>query len=835
MTLNTTRKIFLSFLWALVYLVAQPLQAQVNRSPKIDYATPVEYEIGGVNVVGAQFLDKNSLISIAGFRVGEKIKIPGDDISLAVRKLWKQGILGDVRISVTEIQDDKVFLQIELKERPRFSRIVFEGVPKGQKTTLEEKIKLIRGRVVTDALIKNTTNTLKNHYAEKGFKNASVRIVQQRDTLLNNSVQLRIIVDKGKKVKIEDIEFEGVTAFEEKKLLKKMKKTKERKPFRIFTPSKFIYKEYEADKKKLIDFYNESGYRNAVIVSDSVLDHDDRSVKIKIKIEEDRKFYYRNIEWTGNYKYDDETLSKVLGIQRGDVYNPKELNERLNFSPNSTDVTSLYMDDGYLFFSVKPVEVLVEEDSIDIEMRMFEGEQATISKVMVNGNTQTNDHVVYRELRTIPGQKFSRSDLIRTQRELATLGYFDPEQIGIQPIPDYANGTVDIEYSVSERPNDQIELSGGWGGMFGFVGTLGLVFNNFSARNIPNLRYWKPLPKGDGQKLNLRLQANGRRFQTYTISFTEPWLGGKRPNSFTVNLNHSVQRNIDFQGRQFGSMQVSGATVSLGRRLKWPDDWFTMSNAVNFLVYNLNNFQGFGLQGFSDGQYYNFTFNTTIARNSIDNPTFPRTGSNMALSVNLTPPYSRLGGAQFSDLSPENRFRWVEYHKWMFDNSWFIPAVGKFVINARAHMGFIGAYNREKGIGPFERFQLGGDGMAFNNILLGTEIIGLRGYQNNTIVPPGEVGGVVYNKYVLELRYPVSLNPSATIFLLTFAEGGNNWGNFDEFNPFNLKRSAGVGARIFMPAFGLLGIDYGYGFDPVTGRPGAGGGQFHFMLGQQFR
>ncbi|MBX2840386.1 MAG: outer membrane protein assembly factor BamA [Flammeovirgaceae bacterium] len=814
--------------------------AQFGNNINIDYSTPIEYEIGGINVVGAQFLDRNSLISIAGFQVGQKIKIPGDDISTAIKKLWKQGILGDVKISVTEITGTKVFLQIELKERPRFSRIFLDGIPKGQHQTIEDKIKLIRGRVVTDALLKNTSNTIKAHYAEKGYRNTEVKIVQEKDTILSNSVVLRINIDKKSKVRISEIEFVGISALEEKKLEKKMKKTKERGGiFSAFKPTKFIEEEYENDKNALIAFYNENGYRNANIVSDSVFPSSDNTVKIKITIDEGEKFYYRDINWTGNYLYDDEHLSRVLGINRGDVYNQSELSERLNFSPNSTDVTSLYMDDGYLFFSVEPVEVLVEGDSIDIEMRMFEGEQATINKVIVNGNTQTNDHVIFRELRTLPGQKFSRSDLIRTQRELATLGYFDPETIQINPKPNYADGTVDIEYGVTERPNDQVELSGGWGGQFGFVGTLGLVFNNFSARRITNFKYWRPLPKGDGQRLNLRLQANGRQFQTYTLSFTEPWLGGRKANSFTINFNRSVQRLIDYySNQQYGSLKVNGATVSLGKRLTWPDDWFTMSNSLSFLLYELDNFNSLGFGSYNTGDSYNLTFNTTLARNSVDSPTFPRRGANISLSLALTPPYSKFSANTFNEgTSDSDRFKWVEYHKWMFDSSWFLSLVGKFVLNARFNFGLLAPYNSDKGLGPFERFILGGDGLAQNGFLLGTDIIGLRGYENNSILPTESngTGGVVYSKYVFELRYPVSLNPSATIYLLSFVEGGNNWGDYTSFNPFDMYRSAGFGARVFMPAFGLLGVDWGYGFDPIPGRPGQNGAQFHFTIGQQFR
>ncbi len=803
---------------------------------KMDYAAPKEYTIGGISVTGAEFNDKNSLISISGLAVGEKIRVPGDEISGAIRKLWKLGIIGDVKISITEIVGEEVFLEIALAERPRLSRYVFEGIPQSHHTTLNDKIKLLRGRIVTDAMMQNAVNTIKKHYAEKGFLNTEVNVLQQRDTVLANGISLRIAIDRKSKVKINDIVFEGVSALEEKKLLRKMKKTKERRPFRILTPSKFITEEFDNDKENLIDYYNKNGYRNAMVVYDSVWVHDESSVNVLVRMEEGNQFHYRNIYWTGNYKYTDEQLAGQLGIERGDVYNPEELSKRLNFNPSGTDITALYMDDGYLRFNIEPVEVLVDEDSIDIEMRIFEGEQATINKIIVNGNTKTSDHVVFREMFTVPGQKFSRSDLIRTQQQLANMGYFDPEQIGIAPQPN-ADGTVDILYTLVERPSDQIELSGGWGGIFGFVGTVGVVFNNFSARNMFNAKAWKPLPAGDGQRLALRMQANGRRFQTYTFTFTEPWLGGKKPNSFSVNLNHSVQRLMTFTGQVTGSLQVNGATLSLGRRLTVPDDFFILSQSLGFLNYKLDNFQSFGFGGFTDGDSYSFTFNNTLSRTSIDNPTYPRTGAQISLSASFTPPYSLFSGQNFAESPAADRFRWVEYHKWMFDNSWFMPVVGKLVFNARAHMGFIGLYNRQKGLGPFERFILGGDGLMQNNFLLGTDIVGLRGYQNNSILPPESdgTGGVIFNKYVVELRYPVSLNPSATIFLLSFLEGGNNWGSFDEYNPFNLKRSAGVGARIFMPAFGMLGIDWAYGFDNVPGRPDANGPQFHFTIGQQIR
>jgi outer membrane protein insertion porin family len=493
------------------------------------------------------------------------------------------------------------------------------------------------------------------------------------------------------------------------------------------------------------------------------------------------------------------------------------------------------MDDGYLFFSINPVEVAVENDSVDVEMRIYEGEQATISKVILTGNTRTSDHVVLREIRTLPGQKFSRSDLIRTQRELATLGYFDPEQIGIQPKPNVSNGTVDIHYKVVEKPSDQVELSGGWGGIFGFVGTLGLVFNNFSVRKVPNIKSWSPLPQGDGQKLAIRFQANGRRFQTYSFTFTEPWLGGKKPNNFSFNVQHSVQRLIQgFTNISTGSLQVTGVTLTLGRRLTFPDDFFTLSNSLSYLRYQLQNYPGL-FRTVRSGEFNNFVFNTTIARNSIDNPIFPRSGSNMVLSIGLTPPYSVINNRDYSLLSDDKRFRWIEYHKWMFDNWWYLNLWKNLVVCARAHVGYIGSYRATTGISPFERFILGGDGMMFNNFLLGTDIVGLRGYTNQSIRPERVEGGVVFNKFVLEMRYPLTLSQAASIYALVFAEGGNNWGSARDVNPFDLKKSVGAGVRIFMPAIGMLGIDYGWGFDPIPGNPQANYGQFHFTIGQMLR
>ncbi|TAH21657.1 MAG: outer membrane protein assembly factor BamA [Cytophagales bacterium] len=821
-----------------------------NRKIEVDYAKPQDYIIGGITVVGSEFLDRNALLNMCGLKEGDKIKIPSEETSNVVRKLWKSGIIGDAKLDITKVEGDKVFLEISVKERPRLSRTVFEGVRKGQQETLNDKIKLVKGKIINESMMKVAENKIRNHYAEKGFKNAKVLIVPQKDTLLAraNQAYLKINIDKGSKVKISKIEMEGVSAFPEKTIKRKLKKTKEKRFGRIFSPSKFTQKEFDKDKDNVLSFYNKNGYRNASIDFDSVFDVNEELVGIKIKIDEGKKFYYRNIKWVGNTVYSDTILGQVLGISKGDVYDPEDMSKRLNYSPTSSDVTSLYMDDGYLFFNVEPVEVQVDEDSIDIEMRIFEGEQANINKINLRGNTRTSDHVIHRELRTVPGAKFSRSDIIRTQREIAALNYFDPEKIAINPAPNMSEGTVDINYGVEERPSDQIELSGGWGGYFGFVGTVGLVLNNFSMKKFLKFKDWRGIPQGDGQKLALRVQANGRRFQNYSITFTEPWLGGNKPNGFTVAVNHSVSRTITATNQVLGSLQITGINTSLMRRLTFPDDWFVMSNSLGYQHYNLNNFIQGGIGSLGDGKYNSITFNTTISRNSIDNVQFPRSGSTVSLSMNFTPPYSLLTGQDL--FSRTSGAKWVEYYKWMFDNTWYQQIVGKLVIAARAHMGLMGAYNKSVPISPFERFVLGGSGMTFNNFLLGTEIISLRGYQDQSVIPlqsdgngaliykstnSGGQGGIIYNKFVLEMRYPLSLAQSATIFVLGFAEGGNNWARFADFNPFDLKRSAGVGARIFMPAFGMLGIDWAYGFDQVPGATGVNGGQFHFTIGQPVR
>ncbi|EAY27825.1 outer membrane protein assembly factor BamA [Microscilla marina] len=816
-------------LCSLVISITQT-QAQVVD---IDYRTPKQYIIGGVTVTGAKYLSPNVLISISGLKTGDKILIPGPKVSSAIKRLWKQGILGDVKLSIAKVEGDKVFFNIQVKERPRLTRVQYENFTRGQRDKVGENIKL--GRILTSSKKKNIKQRTKEYFIGKGFLDAEVFLEEIPDKLVANGVILKIKVVKKSKVKVRRINFTGNKVFSDKKLRRKLKATKQKKWYRIFKRSKYVQSNFEEDKAKLIAYYNRQGFRDARIIEDKVSRGKDGLVYIDIKIEEGRRYYFRSITWQGNYLYSDEQLGKVLGINKGDVYNLEDLNKRLNFSQTSLDITSLYMDDGYLFFRVTPVEVSIEGDSIDVAMQIYEGPQATINKVILKGNTKTSDHVVIREVRTTPGQKFSRRNIIRTQREIIGLQYFNPENLDIKPVPHPENGNVDIEYTVEEKPSDQIELSGGWGGGFGFIGTLGLVFNNFSVRKMGRLSNWRPLPSGDGQRLALRMQANGTRFQTYSLTFTEPWLGGRKPNSFTVSLSHSIQRNIQFD-QVLGSLQVSSVTLSLGRRLKWPDNYFTVINSLGYQVYNNDNFSAFTSAGISQS----FTFNTVISRNSIDNPTYSRNGSSLSLSINLTPPYSLFNNKDYTTLSDQEKFALIEYHKWMFDASFFTPIVGDLVFHTRAHFGFLGLYNADVGYGPFERFILGGDGLSGQNFLLGNDIIGLRGYNNNSIQPVRltdgrQEAGIAFNKFVMELRYPISLNPSATIFILGFLEGGNNWGSYANFNPFDIYRSAGIGARIFMPAFGMLGLDWGYGFDEVRGAPGANKGQFHFTIGQILR
>ena len=862
-----------------------------QESNSLNYANPAQYTIAGIEVTGLNVLDKNAMVSLTGLKVGDKIKIPGDAITNAIRNLWKHGLVGDVTIKVDRVEGENIFLSLVLSERPRLTAYYFTGISKAQETGLKDDLKLILGRIVNDAMVRNTELAVKKYFVKKGFLNTDVKITQEGDTLQRDGIRLKIAVAPNSKVKINRISFEGNDHIDDAKLKKKMKDTheyprfslhrallsailhiklkeflttsdsvtkKELKEFlhdniklNVFSSSKFIQADYEEDKKNVIDFYNSKGYRDAEIVVDTVYAHNDKTINIDFVISEGPKYYFRNVIWKGNYVYNDKQLNAVLGINKGDVYNKELIDKKLSFNPKGLDISGLYMDDGYLFFRINPVEVAVAGDSIDVEMRIFEGEQATINEVTITGNTRTSDHVIRRELSTVPGQKFRRSDIIRTQQKLGQLGYFAADKIGQNLVPNPANGTVDVEWQVEEQSNDQVELSGGWGGFYGFVGTLGLTFNNFSLRNIPKLKNWSPLPVGDGQRLSLRAQANGRSFQSYSVSFTEPWLGGRRPQSLSVSYVHSVSRFLGQGSTSFtdlrSGIQLHNFSVGLGRLLEWPDNYFTLTNSLSFAQFTLDGID-YGL-GCRNCTSYQLTLNTTLSRNSIDNPMYPASGSAISLSIVTTPPYSSFNNLDYANVAEETKNKWQEYYKTMFDAKYYVPLDNKkkLVLEAKAHFGFLSSYSRRAGIGPFERFIVGGDGLAggFNSFVLGKEIIGLRGYENNVITPPtyqsgnstSQKGGVVYDKFGIELRYPVTTGNAATIYGFGFVEAGNNWDNYEDFNPFKMYRSAGFGARIFMPAFGLIGLNWAYGFDrvPLGSNNDVSGSQFHFTIGQQIR
>lgn len=808
-------------------------QTQVGGdSLSIDYANPKQYEIGGVVISGTKFLDEAVLINISGLVVGDTIDVPGDKTSRAIENLWKQGLFSDIKILASHSQGNRIFFEIRLMERPRLSTFNFKGVSKSEADKIREKINL-GDKVITENLLETTKNTITDFYVEKGYLNTVVTIENVKDTLFSNREKLTIIVDKKSKVKVHEITFEGNTFFSAGTLKRAMKETKEKKWYKIFTSSKFIDDKYQEDKVKIVSKYIDKGYRDARIISDSVSKFSEDRVNIHIKIHEGSQYYFRNITWLGNTKHTSLELNSILGIKKGDVYDQLVLDQRLFMNQNGRDVSSLYMDDGYLFFSITPVEINVEADSIDIEMRIYEGKQARINKVSVSGNVKTNDRVIMREIRTKPGQLFSRALIIRTQRELAQLGYFDQEKLGVNPIPNPIDGTVDIEYTVEEKPADQLELSGGYGANQ-LVGTLGVSFNNFSARNFFKKGAWRPLPSGDGQKLSLRAQTNGKYYQSYNASFTEPWLGGKKANSFSVSIFHSIQTSgTSAEGFARQAIKISGISVGLGKRLKKPDDYFTIYHEVSYQYYTLQNYGGTFL--FSNGTSHNLSFQETISRNSIDAPIYPRTGSQISLTLQLTPPYSYFNDINYRTATDKEKYKFIEYHKWKFSSSWFTKLAGNLVLNTKIQYGFLGLYNRELGPSPFERFYLGGDGLSGFS-LDGREIIALRGYENNSVTPINsngvQVGGTIFDKYTFELRYPVSLNPSATIYFLTFIEAGNSWLSFKEFNPFSMKRAVGGGIRIFLPVFGILGLDYGYGLDDLPGYPNEG--HFHFSIGQQF-
>jgi outer membrane protein insertion porin family len=808
---------------------AQLLQ---DTLPITTYGAPKDYEIGGVKVTGMQFTDQNAIIGVSGLQVGKKIKFPGPDVQRAMKSLWKLRLFENVQIIKEKTIGDAIFFEIQIKERASLTTYSYNGAKKSQHDDLNPIVNrfIPKGTIVTESNKANVVNGIEKYYREKGYLDANVKIVEEKDPKRANGVKLLVNILRAKKVKIQDIVFEGNQHATSRKLRKKMDKTHRKR--KIFSSSKLVRDDYEDDKKAILKYYANIGYRDAKIASDSIWREKDGDLQIKMKIDEGNRYYFRNIAWKGNTIYTTDQLTQVLGIQKGDVYNQELLEQRLRFSQDGRDISSLYMDDGYLFFNVEPTEVAISGDSIDLEMRMYEGAQATIDKVTIKGNDRTHEHVIRRELRTLPGAKFSRSQIIRSQREIIGLGYFNQEALGINTPVNPQRGTVDIEYKVEEKPSDQLELSAGWGG-YGVVGTLGVSFNNFSVRNIFKKESWSPLPQGDGQRVSIRAQSNGKYFQSYSASFTEPWLGGKRPTSLTVSGAYT--KYSDFSTTN--SAGIWQGTVALGKRLKWPDDNFVSSTALEFQRFDINNYPIL-FPGINQGHFNNFSISQTVSRNSIADPLFPKSGSRLTLILQASPPYSLWNGKRYQDEPLESKFKWVEFYKWRFNAEWYTPVAGKLVLKTAAKLGSLGYYNKYVGYSPFGRYRVGGDGLANRQVgLTGQEILALRGYEEADI-PASQAsgGGTTFAKYTAELRYPISLNPSSTIYALAFVEGGNAWSKIQDFRPFDVRRSAGAGVRVFLPMFGTLGFDYGFGFDKPAidakvGKKLTDYGRFSIILG----
>ena len=833
----------------------------------VDYASPRKYVVGGVKVEGNTYLGDDQIIQFSGLRKDMEVTVPGDQVSEIVSRLWMRRYFEDVSVSIDSLSAsrDTAWFAIRIKERPRVSAWTYSGVKSGEKKELQERLNLRRGGEFSEYVAKTSSDIISRYYKEKGFLNVQVTPEVKKDTMIKNAIRVNFAVDKGKKVKIKTINFLGrPDDISEFKLARSMKKTKSAKWYNLFSSKKFNEKEYPNDKKNLISTFNESGYRDARLVRDSIYPVAENRLGIDLQTEPGKKYYFRNVTWTGNSIYASETLNEVLQIKKGDIYDMVTMQKRLNGGgkQNEMDVSKLYRDNGYLFFHVQPVEVNIQGDSVDVEMRIVEGKQATLNNIIINGNDLTNERVVRRQLFTRPGYLFSQSDFERSIREIASLGQFDPESImgegGYSILPDQNNNTVDIIYNVTEKPSSQLELSGGWGGNT-FVATAGVSFNNFSTRRMFEKGAWRPVPLGDAQNLAFRFQTSGTYYTALTASFSEPWLFGKKPTSLSLSAYYTRQTNsylawnILSHDRQ---MEVIGVSAGLGNRLKWTDNYFVLYNQLSWQTYRLTNWYA-NYFIFDDGVANNFSYTISLNRNSTDQQIFPRSGEDISFSISLTPPYSlfrkytyegsgderkRVPVSNWKDVNydtwtAQERYRWVEYHKWSFKANFYQKLIGDLVLRTRVQFGYLGYYNRRWGYSPFEGFWVGGDGMTGYNTY-GTEVISLRGYQNYSLTPQTvsqyatgtAYNGNVYDKFTVELRYPIIMQPQSTIFALVFLEGGNCWADIRDFNPFQIKRSAGVGVRVFLPVVGLLGVDWGYGFDdPVNG-----GSQFHFMIGQEF-
>ena len=801
-------------------------------------------KLAGITVMGAEYTDAQAILLFCGLKVGQEIMIPGDEIAEALRKLWKNQLFSSIDIRLAEARGDDAFLVIVVKELPKLGVFKFDGIKKGDADNIREKMKIRSGNIVNENLKATATNIIKDFYVEKGYFNAKVNIVEKPYPNLPNAVELTFDIERGNRIKIEEIEWVGADKMSISALNRTMKNTKKAAFYHVFKSSKFLEEEYEEDKAAIVARYNKEGFRNMRIVKDSIYAVGPERLKIRITLDEGNKFYFRNISFIGNTKYRNNTLDSILNIKKGDVYNMEVLQTRLNMNQSGRDVASLYTDDGYLNFYAYPVESLVPPDSIDIEVRMGEGKQYRIGVVSVSGNTKTNDHVIYREIRTRPGDLFNRSDLIRSQRELANLNYFSQEAFDIRTNPRADEGLVDLEYVVEEKPSDQIELSGGWGGGR-VVGSLGLSFNNFSMRNFFKKEAWSPLPTGDGQRLSIRAMSNGAYFQSYNLSFTEPWLGGKRPNSLSVSAYHSVQSNgqAKYNGDVLNplrqSLIITGASVVFGQRWQKPDDWFLFFGGLSYQHFDLNNYGSFF--SFNNGYSNNLAANFTIERSSLSETIYPTWGSKITFSSKFTLPYTSIGEGLFGKtydydkMTDQQKVDWVEYYKLKFTANWYTSLnkhkTNKLVLHTHAGFGFLGTYNKSLGQSPFERFYMGGVYLS-GYLLDGREIVNLRGYDDLSLTMPSDrVGAPVITKYGAELRYPISLNPQATIYALAFAEAGRTWTDFSDYNPFNLYKSVGGGLRIFLPMFGLLGFDYGWRLNDVPNAPNMAPGQFHFSIG----
>lgn len=839
-----------------------------------------KYILGGLEVTGVKSYNEQTVKTYTGLRVGQELMVPGEETAAVIKKLWGLELFSDVQFYVTKIEGDKIFLELNITERPTLTDVTVYGI-KGRKVDdIINDTDLKKGKKITESLIANTKSYLENKYRKQGFLNTKVTIATAVDTSGTNAESMVININKGEKVKIKKITFEGNEQLASKRLRKSLKKTKQKKFYRFWKKSKYIEADYEEDLDNLIDTYAERGFRDARILSDTFVKLDDNNIALNIKLEEGNKYYFGEVDFVGNTVYTDRQLSQVLGIKKGDTYNGVLLKKRIadDTKPDAEDVTNLYQNNGYLFSQINPVEVSAVNDTIDFEIRIIEGKETFLNHITVVGNDKTNDHVIFRELRTKPGQKYSKDNIVRTVRELGQLGFFDAEQIA----PDIENpnpndGTVDIKYSLVESGSSQIELQGGYGGG-GFIGTLGLSFSNFSIQNLFNGEAYKPVPMGDGQTFSLRLQAS-RTFRVYSLNFAEPWLGGKKPVRFNLSFSRTQQFASSFNNNgqidvnKDRGFSITGISAGLAKRVQWPDDFFTISHSLGYQLYEFNDYN-IGLFNFGNGSSNSFAYTIGISRSS-QGPSriFPMTGSNFEITAKFTPPYSLFGNKDFKALKErsdeltesaqngtvlttaetnelqeieEERFKWLEYYKVKFKGDWYTRLVDKLVLRTNAEFGFLGNYNSDIGDVPFERFFVGGDGLG-NFTLDGRDVVQLRGYENSSLTPfstnpiTGNVqqdGGTIYNKYSMELRYPLTLKPSASIYMLSFLEAGNSFNNFQDFNPFQLKRSAGVGLRIFMPAFGLLGIDFGYGFDedlnPSSAGNGPSGWQTHFIIGQQF-